>query len=292
MKDRSLSSRAMLITVNISQWTARKYDRKVTKETNESHGAMPDAGRYNKALIGKEAIKPVQKAANAIRTFHLEQTLPWIDKGPRILPAENFVQYQSGIRPLLDAFEKEADSFEEKYPEYYEQAKSRLNGMFDAFDYPAPAEIRSRFTANTSIMPLPDQSDFRVDLDSDTVDSIKAEIESQILDVEKTATQELWNRVYKAVSHMAQRLDSYEVDSDGKASNPFRDSLVGNVQELADLLPRLNITGDPEMDAKAKQIASDLCAHSPKELRESESLRKSVSQTAESIADSMAGYTS
>ena len=51
-----LSRKAVLVSVNISQWTARKLDREVTDEVNASHGAQKDAGRYNKLLLEKEAL--------------------------------------------------------------------------------------------------------------------------------------------------------------------------------------------------------------------------------------------
>ena len=62
-----LSSKAMLAGLNITQWAARKVDKKVTRETNDAHGAAHDAGRYNKALIAKEALAAIVAAANAAR---------------------------------------------------------------------------------------------------------------------------------------------------------------------------------------------------------------------------------
>ena len=40
-----LTSRAMLVELQVSQWTARKYDRKVSNEVAEQQGAEHDMGR-------------------------------------------------------------------------------------------------------------------------------------------------------------------------------------------------------------------------------------------------------
>ena len=47
----NLSDRALLVQLSISQWTARKFDKKVTNDVANTHGVASSAGRYNKALL-------------------------------------------------------------------------------------------------------------------------------------------------------------------------------------------------------------------------------------------------
>jgi hypothetical protein len=49
----SLSSRAMLCSLSISRWSARKHDPEASEEIAQRHGAQPDAGRYHKVLLPK-----------------------------------------------------------------------------------------------------------------------------------------------------------------------------------------------------------------------------------------------
>jgi hypothetical protein len=53
----SLCSRAMLCSLSISMWSARKHDRKASEEIAQRHGAQPGAGRYHKVLLPKAASK-------------------------------------------------------------------------------------------------------------------------------------------------------------------------------------------------------------------------------------------
>ena len=46
----SIASSAVLIEVNISMWTARKLDKKVSREIDQTKGATEKAGNYNKNL--------------------------------------------------------------------------------------------------------------------------------------------------------------------------------------------------------------------------------------------------
>jgi len=41
----SLSSRAMLCSLSIAQWSASKHDRQAAEEIAARHGAQPDVGR-------------------------------------------------------------------------------------------------------------------------------------------------------------------------------------------------------------------------------------------------------
>ena len=49
----SLSSRAMLCSLSITTWSARKHDPEAPEEIAQRHGAQPHAGRYHKVLLTK-----------------------------------------------------------------------------------------------------------------------------------------------------------------------------------------------------------------------------------------------
>ena len=81
-----ITEKAMLASLHIRQWAARKHDKAVSREVNTHYGSQADAGRFNKVLATKEALKEIQTVVSAARGFHLEQTLPWGERGERLLP--------------------------------------------------------------------------------------------------------------------------------------------------------------------------------------------------------------
>jgi hypothetical protein len=56
----------------------------------------------------------------------------------------------------------------------------RLGGLFRPEDYPAPDELRSKFSFETKVMPLPDAGDFRVTLGEEEKERIKRQITAAV----------------------------------------------------------------------------------------------------------------
>ena len=285
----NLTEKAMLIRQAINVWSGRKFDKKITREVLDQHGAQDEAGRWNKALIAKSALKAVSQSANAARSHHYQHTLSWEDWGARILPAAAYFDYMEAQRDLKATFDAAADEFERHYVQYVNDAKSVLNGMFDPGDYPPVYEIRSRFAFETIVTPLPDADDFRVTLNESEIQRIQADIESRTRNILHDATDECWRRLYKSVEHMCERLS--EID------NRFHDTLVGNLRELVDLLPKLNIADDPELERMRQEVAAKLCRNGPSALRPKSRdfdpvARAQQAKDAESILSAMAGYVS
>jgi hypothetical protein len=75
----------------------------------------------------------------------------------------------------------------------------------------------------------------------------------------------------------------YEVDREGKIKGTFRDSLVGNIRTLADLLPKLNITQSNALDEMSQRLADELCSFDAPALREDPVIRTTIAENAEKI---------
>jgi hypothetical protein len=276
-----LSRKAVLLSVSISQWTARRLDRKVTKETNEKYHAAEDAGRYNKLLIEKERIAKLTGLVSAARALHYKYTKPWLDDGPRILPNAVFVEFSNEFRKLKQEFEVEADKFCRDYPSFIEERKAKLNGLFNEADYPDASEIRSKFNMDLSISPLPDAADFRSDLDPEIEADIKRELEAQTSKIGSATMKHTIDQIVETVGHMAKRLTEYQSDPEKKSR--YSDSWVENVRELAKLLPAFNLTNDPKLAAITDRIQKELCAEDAQSLKDNHKAREVVAKSAEDI---------
>ncbi len=287
-----LASRAMLTTLRIRQWSARKLDRKVTDEVNAAHHASADAGRYNKSLVAKDALAKIQTVANGARDFLYSQTSPWGDDGPRILSAKQYLHFTAGLAAKRDEFADAVSAFVAAYPATVADARTRLNGLFNESDYPAPADIAARFSFDTEILPIPDSADFRVDLAQGQADDIRAAIEARTADVLQNTLRDAYARVADAVGKMAEKLSAYkQASAKGERSEGvFRDSLVDNVRELAAILPALNLTDDPNLAAVADRITRELTAVDAEHLRIDARARATVAASAAAIAAQVGAY--
>jgi hypothetical protein len=287
-----LAQRAMLATLNIRQWSARKIDKRITDEINTANGADSDAGRYNKVLVAKEALGAIVSAATAARALHSARTLPWLDDGARILPSPAYAAYSEAMRQIRVRFESAVDDFLTGYDAFVDDARIRLGRMFNESDYPSRDDIRGKFGFGVRVLPMPDAADFRAEISDFQAATIRAEIEESTRLALQVATADAWQRINETVAHMVNKLNAYRPSS-GKGDKPegiFRDSLVENVRDLVTLLPGFNLTNDPFMAQTIARIESDLCAREPEDLREDPIARQHVADAAQEILDSVAGY--
>lgn len=277
----SLNEKAMIVYLNISCWSARKYDRKISKEIETRYNA-DEAGRYNKVLIAKEHQQNIKKIISNIRTFHYENTLPWNDNGGRLLPSANYFNYVKSVREFQDEYEQEVAKFLLVYPSLKDEARSRLNGMFNEDDYLHVATLREKYAFQNQIAPIPEADDFRVTLSADEVESIRESIEEQLKKSTEVAMQDVWDRLFKVVQHMIERLS----DPDKK----FKNSLVENVKNLCALLPKLNITNNPSLNAVIKEAEEKLTVYDPEVLRQNQDIRNQTAEDAQKIFNKMSQY--
>jgi len=277
----SIQKKGMIVYLQISTWTARKYDRKISREIEDQYQAN-EAGRYNKILIAKQFLAKIQKIVSNARSFHYENTLPWFDNGGRLLPAANYFDYIARIKEYKDKFEYEVNRFISMYSDYKDEARSRLNGMFNDVDYPDEDTLLKKYALSTQINPIPDADDFRVTLNQNEVNNIKAAIEEQVRKSTDQAMTDLWLRLYKVVGHMVERLS--------KTEHKFKNSLVTNITELCELLPKLNITDDVNLNTALNEIKINLTEFSPTTLREDVAIRSKTAKEAEIILNKMKHY--
>jgi hypothetical protein len=287
--ENALAARAMVVSLSISRWTGRRLDRKITNEVNKSHNAAEDAGRYNKLLLPKEALDDIESIASETGNEFRKRTLPWIDNGGRIMSADAFMAHAAWMRGQERKFMRAVEDFLAKYPGYVQDARVRLNGMFDIDDYPHVEVLRSKFGMEMKVLPVPSPADFRVAMSQAQADQIRKDIERHVAEATANAVKDIYRRIAEVTGRMVERLNAYKpAKGKTKAEGVFRDSLVENVRDLIDVLPALNITGDPALAATADKL-KPLVAYDATVLRENAAIRRDVAHEAQQILDSVSG---
>ncbi len=277
----NLSDRALLVQLSVSQWTARKYDKKATQDVASTYGTTTSAGRYNKALLpANDMLDRVHKKTTHIRTKFYENTLPWGIEGTMMLPSSNYLQFMTDFRKEKGEWQYLVDQFVGNYDQLRLDAKRMLNGLYNDADYPDEVEIAKKFKMDMAIFPVP-STDFRVSIASDELTRIQEDVERRVAEAQTVAMKEVWDRLYDRVKHMAEKL------ADPKAI--FRDTLVENTKELCALLPRLNFMDDPNLEALRVQVEGALIKH-PDALRNDPDLRRDTAVEAKQIMDKMSVF--
>lgn len=275
----SLIDKALLVQLNISQWTARKYDRKATQNVAVNFNTTTSAGRYNKALLPmNDYLDRVHKKTTLIRTKFYTNTSPWGIEGTFMLSSKNYLPFTNEFRKEKGEWQYLVDDFLNNYKDLKDNAKRFLNDLYDETDYPPQDMLAKKFSMDLAIFPVP-STDFRVAIGDEELAEIQKDVERRVMDAQNHAMQDLWDRLYKQVEHMTEKL------SDPKAI--FRDSMVDNARELCSLLPRLNFTDDPNLENLRQQVEANIARHHPDALRNDPDLRQDTAAEAKAIMEKM-----
>jgi hypothetical protein len=125
------------------------------------------------------------------------------------------------------------------------------------------------------------------ELEKQLIATAESDLQSRIDD----ATRTLWNRLEKCIDRIATTLPKFEPAERGsKAVGVFRDTLIENARDLCEVLPRLNLTGDADLNNYCQQVKEKIAVYDAQDLRDDAMLRKNVADEASSILDQMAGY--
>jgi len=277
-----LSDRAILVQLNISTWSANKLDKEISAETSAIKGAISNSVRTHKSLLPMcDLLDDIKKKASLIRTKFYENTLPWGVKGIQILPTANYLAFMTDFRKERAEYEQLVNRFVPEYPQLVVDAQRFLGAAYKPADYPEAHEIGDKFKMDMQVMPVPN-TDFRVNIADEELQRIHDEVEARVKQAAKGAMMDVWQRLYDKVKHLAEKLD------DPKAI--FRDSTVNHLVDLCEMLPRLNVMDDPDLEAMRQEVEAKLAGYNPDTLRADVKVRQTVATEANDIAARMAAF--
>lgn len=264
----------LLYRPSVSIWTARKKDKAESVKVNSEAGAVDGAANvYKQLLPNSPELEAVQKFQTAFRTWMYDNTLPWDDSGWRIGRVVRHMEFMQEAGDRMREFDILVDAFAQAYAKEIENAKFNLNAMFDANDYPGGDEMRGKFRISVDVMTLPNSEDFRVvdGVPQEEVDKL-CQIASNSVEAKIAAGMaEAYKRLFSVVSKMSTTLTQYG----DKEIKKFNDTLVGNISDLVAIMPALNLTDDPVLNALTSE-AKQLVDYDLTDLRKDDKTRKSA----------------
>ena len=173
-----LSGSALIVNLNLSVWTARKLDRRVSEEVDQAKSTKTRAGNYHKNLLaGSGKLEQITKLAGAIRTWHYTYTQPWSDSGDRVLPMTMFTDYRARLTDYETQFGTAVNEFLNEYDTLVAAAAFQLGDLFNREDYPLREDIVGKFGFRYAFSPLPVSGDFRVDINEQGLTELRTHYE-------------------------------------------------------------------------------------------------------------------
>jgi len=261
----SITSSAVLVEMNISVWTANKLDRTVTDEVLLAKNSTKDGGQFRKNLMaGTTLRKDIADYAAGCRLWHNICTLPWADKGVRMLPTSLFMEYKMEANLRRDQFNMMVKDFIQQYPHLVTVANNYLADLFKADDYPSADAVEALFGFRLVFSPVPEAGDFRLDIPQKDLEEVKQDYEGNFDTRLADAMKEPWNRLHKVLTTMSSKL----VDTGEDKKKRYHDSLVTNAEDLCELLKHLNVTNDPKLERARVQLRDAVAGTNIEALKE------------------------
>jgi hypothetical protein len=288
MTDITFASSTMLLSLNISIWSGNKLDKGETADVRSRTGARQGAVRVHKSLLpDAQELLDLKRHATAVREFFNSRTAPWAGD-MRIMKSDAYLDFSQALADHRQQFAALVERLVNAYDLRVQEAQSRLGSLFDAADYPSTGEIRRAHSFQIRVAPTPSVKDWRLDLNDRVMDDLRKDLEEQSTSALQGALADVASRIAEVARKAHERL------SDPDAI--FRDSLVGNIDELVGLLPMLNVANNPELDDLATNLRLSVFGVSADTLRKDPLVRRekaqelgSLAANAEALADMFGG---
>lgn len=271
-----LARNALLVRLVIHQWSGVKQDQKARETVETTHKTEMRVGNYQKHLLPKcKELKAIQNVAQNIRMFFDRKTLPWYADGTGMLASNLYMDFAQEFQKRRMEYEKAVQEFLNNYDSLKARAQMSLGDLYNEGDYPTVAQLQYSFSCEVTYMPVPDVTDFRVELP----EAERNKFMNQMKDAEANARLDVYQRLTKVIKKAAETL--------GEPDAIFRDSLINNINELLNLVPALNVTEDQDLEKLRAEVYSYTSTISPDVCRGVNTVREETAKKLNEIADRM-----
>lgn len=251
-----IARHAVIASFSSGQWRTVRRHAAETRAENARHG-LTDEARVDVKICAHASLEEASRIVTAARADHYRLTVPAADRGMRLLAGSRQLEHSAIMQGHAAAFRHAVAEFCAEYETVRASAPARLNGLYVADHWPDVERVRAAFSLSCRYLPVPALGQW----------------DEWMRESADTATAELRERIGEALRAYAEKLADPE--------KIFRDSLVTNLGEIADLAADLNLaddTGIRDLVAQAKHLS----AIDPEQLREDKTLRaESASRAAD-----------
>ena len=168
----SLATSSVLVSVDVSVWSATKQDRVVSNEVTTAKKASADSGKFTKNLLANNPFhKDLMNYRQTIYTWLKRSTYRW-NQGQDLLPVVELEKFKQEYQEHEDKFRELLDTFANQYESIRSNMAFTQGDLFDINDYPSAEEVKNKFSCRLYVAEVPEQ-DFRCSVAQDTADDLK-----------------------------------------------------------------------------------------------------------------------
>ncbi len=286
----SLATSSMLVSVDVSIWTATKQDRGISEEVTTMKNAESGTGKFTKNLFAKN---PKHKTKHhrivnlqqLVNKWAKESTYRW-NKTQNLLPTVDLEKFKAEYEKYESEFTTAVEDFLENYQTLVSDEKFKQGDMFDENDYPSIEVLRQKFKMRLYVAEVPSH-DFRCQVSQDTADDLRVEYQQQANDIVNKVLTQQKVRIVDFLSRLSSNIDEDEkVDKNGNTTykkKPIKRKLVNEIRDWVKTTKDFNPSNDSNLSNVANDIEKVMSGVSTELLRDSDSTRAEVKQGIDDI---------
>jgi len=255
----SITSSAMIGSLNISVWEARIQDKTTRDEVLGFKGARSKkAASVSKHLFSEcpslEAIKALRGEA---RIWFNQMTLPWDDNGGRLITTRQYLRVMDDYAKLKTKFEDAVRLFVSVYQTEISKQAFENGALFNRAEYPTEDEVAGKFRFALSVTPVPTSGDFRVDIGIEAQRQLTEQFEKAAAERVAAAMAEPWQRIKEHVERVRERMEAVlGYDPDKVEETPLRGPVKVGTEEVPEFDDDGNVVGTTTRDIVEERVIS------------------------------------
>lgn len=277
IKLKTLSEKAMLVTLKMSKMGTTKLDRDETDKFGGSHNV------YKSLFSSKDnRVKKARSAYDAVYNYLKENTVPWA-KGVDMINSAQYTLLMHEVRKLIATADAAVADLKANWDQEVQAdlayrtacaAQSGKGHIVSIDDYPTVEELESKYSIDIQISPVPKPNDFdpRHPVTEEDIASLQRQLDEAATQGGKHVIKQMLDPMEKAVANLSTPVADVK---------KFYSSIITNMVDVADRMRRANISDDVEI---AKRI-SDLTSLSTKYAANPDILRNSQTARDAAVAD-------
>jgi hypothetical protein len=255
-------------------------DKSATNEVISNSKAGSGSGAFRKNLLaGTSLRKDISDYAAASRLYNNNVTLPWADRGGRMLPTSLFMDFKQNMNVRSAHFYTLRDRLVDNYDSLKHTAQIYMGTLYNESDYPSVDEVRDKFAFKLVFSPLPEAGDFRLDVPLQDLEEMKQQYESDFNGRLADAMRKPWGDLHTMLTTMSNKLSSAGDDEKKR----WHDTFVTNAQSMCSLLTNLNVTNDPQLEEARRALELTMLGADIEEIKEDSLVRAEMKSKIDNI---------
>lgn len=286
-----IKNKALTVRLTRKKLNRNKMDKDLSTMVQEMKNVTDKSSvRVNKSLFPKEATDKYQKVITEAAKYFYRVTTPWDDKGFRLLSVDIYKDFIKTMKGHTRAFREAVMDFIDGFENNIEAMRPVLGDAFSLADYSEyllstggvnREGLLEKFALEVEYGTVSDGDDLRATLTEKDREVISAHITEQNNKKFAKSQEHIITTLHEHILAIHERLS--------KSENIFRDTLIGNLEDLCDIIPKMNIANDPAIDQLAAEAKATLCKWDAATLREVPSIREDVADEADKMLKGMEG---